>query len=91
MKRLDKAMSGWLRETILDPALWITLIACSHIAFLGDEMVLRGVGVGVGVAVLVAVAGPETPTALVTEAGYTVAGIDAVASFLEQTADRLDR
>ncbi len=42
-------------------------------------------------AVLVAVAGPETPTDLLREADFTLDGIDAVASFLEQTADRLDR
>ena len=52
MKSSDKVMSGWLKDTILDPALWITLIASALIAFLGNENVLRSVMVNVGFALV---------------------------------------
>ena len=52
MKRFDKAMHGWFKDTILDPALWITLIASALIAFLGNENVLRSVRVDVGFALV---------------------------------------
>ncbi len=52
MKRFNKAMSGWLKDTIKDPALWITLIASALIAFLGNENVLRSVRVNVGFALV---------------------------------------
>ena len=52
MKRSDKVMSGWLKDTILDPALWITLIVSALIAFLGNENVLRSVRVDVGFALV---------------------------------------
>ena len=52
MKRSDKAMSGWLKDTIIDPALWITIIASALIAFLGDESALRLVRVAVGSALV---------------------------------------
>jgi len=52
MKHSDKAMSGWLKDTIIDPALWITLIVSALIAFLGNENVLRSVRVDVGFALV---------------------------------------
>ena len=52
MKRFDKPMTGWFKETILDPALLITLIASALIAFLGNENVLRSVRVDVGFALV---------------------------------------
>lgn len=52
MKRFDKAINGWFKDTILDPALWITLIASALIAFLGNENVLRSVRVDVGSALV---------------------------------------
>ena len=52
MKRFDKVMSGWFKDTILDPALWVTLIVSALIAFLGDESVLRSVRVDVGSALV---------------------------------------
>lgn len=52
MKRSDKVMSGWFKDTILDPALWVTLIVSALIASLGDETVLRSVRVDVGSALV---------------------------------------
>lgn len=52
MKVFSKAMNGWLKDTILDPALWITLIASALIAFLGNENALRLVRVDAGSALV---------------------------------------
>lgn len=52
MKHFNKAMGGWLKDTIIDPALWITLIVSALIAFLGDESVLRSVRVNAGSALV---------------------------------------
>jgi hypothetical protein len=52
MKVANNAMHGWFKDTILDPALWITLIASALIAFLGSENVLRSVRVDAGSAMV---------------------------------------
>jgi hypothetical protein len=52
MKRSDKAMSGWLKDTVVDPALWIILVASALIASLGDESILRSVRINVGSALV---------------------------------------
>jgi len=52
MKRFDKAMNGWFKETILDRALWITITVSALIAFLGSESTLRSVRVDVGSALV---------------------------------------
>jgi len=48
MKLFNKIMNGWLKDTIFDPALWITVIIAALIAFLGDEEVLRTVRINIG-------------------------------------------
>ena len=67
MKRIDKAMSGWLRQTIADPFLYITLILSFVIAFIGDEKTLRSVSIEVGSAQV------QIATALL---GIVLAGLD---------------
>lgn len=52
MNRFDKLMNGWFKETVLDKALYITLVAAALIAFLGDEKVLRSVRIDVGLALI---------------------------------------
>jgi len=52
MKRSDKVMNGWFKDTILDPALWITIIATALIAFLWDESTLLSVRINVGTALV---------------------------------------
>ena len=75
MKHYDKAMSGWLKDTIKDPALWITLIASALIAFLGNENVLRSVRVDVGSALV------EMSAALL---GIILAGLAIFVVFLDK-------
>lgn len=48
MKPSNKVMNGWLKDTVFDPALWITLLIASLIAFLGDEEVLRTARIDIG-------------------------------------------
>lgn len=48
MKKANKAMGGWFKATILDLALWITLIASALIAFLGDVDTLYSARVDIG-------------------------------------------
>ncbi len=50
MRRINNAMDGWLKEVIIDPALWITFVLTGLIAFLGDENVLRSARVNIGAA-----------------------------------------
>jgi len=45
-------MSGWLKDTVLDYALWITLIIAALVSFLGDEEVLRLARVNAGTALV---------------------------------------
>jgi len=75
MKSSDKVMSGWLKDTIIDPALWITLIASALIAFLGNESVLRSVRVDVGSALV------EMSAALL---GIILAGLAIFVVFLDK-------
>ena len=75
MNRLDKVMSGWFKDTILDPALWVTLIVSALIAFLGDETVLRSVRVDVGSALV------EMSAALL---GIILAGLAIFVVFLDK-------
>ena len=75
MKSSDKVMSGWLKDTIIDPALWITLIASALIAFLGNENILRSVRVNVGSALV------EMSAALL---GIILAGLAIFVVFLDK-------
>ena len=75
MKHYDKAMSGWLKDTIKDPALWITFVVTALIAFLGDEGALRSVRVGVGSALV------EMGAALL---GIVLAGLAIFIVFLDK-------
>ena len=52
MNNSNKIMSGWLKDTILDYALWITLAVSALISFLGDEKVLRLARVSTGSALV---------------------------------------
>lgn len=52
MKGSNKVMGGWLKDTILDYALWITFIVSALISFLGDEKVLRLARVNAGSALV---------------------------------------
>ncbi|MDP4280389.1 MAG: hypothetical protein QQM50_07605 [Dehalococcoides mccartyi] len=45
-------MSGWGKEIVRDPALWITLIIAGLIAFWGDKDTLSTVSIQVGLAVV---------------------------------------
>lgn len=75
MKNVDKIMGGWFRETICDPALWVTLVAALAIAFGGDEEVLRSVRVNVGMAQV------QIGTALL---GIVIAGLAILVVFLDE-------
>ena len=75
MKNIDKSMGGWLRKTILDPALWATLVIAALIASLGNEHVLQSETVAVGTAE-VAMAG-----ALL---GIVLAGLAILVVFLDE-------
>ena len=75
MRCIDKAMSGWLRQTILDPFLWITLILSTVIAFIGDEKILRSVSIEVGSAQV------HIGTALL---GIVLAGLAILVVFLDE-------
>jgi hypothetical protein len=52
MKALNNMMNGWLKDTILDPALWITLIVSALISFFGDVDILHSVRVEIGSALI---------------------------------------
>ena len=75
MKWLDNAMGGWLKEIIIDPVLWITLIVSGLIAFLGDEFVLRSARVAIGSAQV------EMSAALL---GIVLAGLAIFIVFLDK-------
>src|SRR4030042_2315136 len=75
MKHLNKVMSGWLKDTILDPALWITLVASGLIAFLGNENALRLVKVNAGTAMVAMI------SALL---GIVLAGLAIFVAFLDK-------
>ncbi|MDP3064795.1 MAG: hypothetical protein Q8O40_16585 [Chloroflexota bacterium] len=48
MKRIDRAMGGWLQKTVFDWSLWVTLALSFAVAFIGDEKTLRSASVEVG-------------------------------------------
>ncbi len=75
MKRFDKAMNGWFKDTVLDRALWITIIASALIAFLGDECALRSVRVALGSALV------EMSATLL---GIIIAGLAIFVVFLDK-------
>lgn len=68
-------MNGWFRDTVLDRALWVTIIVSALIAFLGCEYALRAVRVDVGLA-LVAMSA--------TLLGIIVAGLAIFVVFLDK-------
>ena len=75
MKRVNKLMNGWGKDTIKDPALWITFTASACIAFLGNENALRSVRVDVGSALV------EMSAALL---GIILAGLAIFIVFLDR-------
>jgi hypothetical protein len=75
MRNSDKVMGGWLRKTLLDPALWITLPVAFCISFLGSEEVLRAARVDVGLAQV------GIGTALL---GIVLAGLSVLVAFLNE-------
>jgi hypothetical protein len=68
-------MGGWFRETIRDPAPWVTLAISAIVAFCGNEEVLRSVRIDVGVAQV------GIGTALL---GIVLAGLAILIVFLDE-------
>lgn len=71
----NKAMHGWLRPTLVEPALWVTFVAAALIAFLGDEQALRSARVDLGGALVQMSA---------TLLGITLAGLAIFVVFLDK-------
>lgn len=75
MKRTNKAMGGWFRATIRDPALWVTLVVSLAIAFIGNETILRAARIDIGMAQV------GIGTALL---GIVLAGLSILIVFLSE-------
>jgi hypothetical protein len=80
MKRSERRMGGWFRETIVDPALWVTLVVSAVIAFVGNEGVLRSARTDIGIAQV------GIGTALL---GVALAGLAIFVVFLDEEYIRL--
>jgi len=68
-------MGGWFKETIRDPAFWVTLVVSFLIACLGDETGLRSVQTDIGIAQV------GIGTALL---GIVLAGLSILIVFLDE-------
>jgi len=75
VKDNGKTVDGWLKPTLLEPALWVTLVAAALIAFLGDDQSLRSARVDLGGALVQVSA---------TLLGITLAGLAIFVVFLDK-------